>query len=459
MNQKRVHTPEGVRDIYGLECKKRLRLKDKLNHVFALYGYENIITTTFEFFDIFNSEKGTVSSKEMYKFFDREGNTLVLRPDITPSVARCVAKYYDSEERNLRFAYTGNVFLNNSSYQLKLKETCQMGAELINDPSSHGDGEIIAMALDCCLNAGLKDFRLTIGQVEYFQGLVECIEDEDVKEQLRELIINKNFFGLIEFVESLDIPQAVKDVFVQFNELNGDVDILDKADALVSNETSKRAIRKLRKVYRMLKVYGLEQYISFDLGMLSRHNYYTGVIFKAYTYGTGDAVLKDVYKRQGHGQLDWGLRNDERVVCMERTNMRYVTPEDIEEPAGFVSIDVSFISLTKILPAVYGILENGGEVTALIKPQFEAGREKVGKKGVVRDPAVHEEVIEKITDFASSNGFELLHLDYSPIKGPEGNIEYLLHMKKTEEKQHENNLRDEIPKVVAASHGDLERAK
>ena len=123
MNQKRVHTPEGVRDIYGLECKKRLRLKDKLNHVFALYGYENIITPTFEFFDIFNSEKGTVSSKEMYKFFDREGNTLVLRPDITPSVARCVAKYYDSEERNLRFAYTGNVFLNNSSYQLKLKET------------------------------------------------------------------------------------------------------------------------------------------------------------------------------------------------------------------------------------------------------------------------------------------------------------------------------------------------
>lgn len=292
MNQKRVHTPEGVRDIYGLECKKRLRLKDKLNHVFGLYGYENIITPTFEFFDIFNSEKGTVSSKEMYKFFDREGNTLVLRPDITPSVARCVAKYYDSEDRNLRFAYTGNVFLNNSSYQLKLKETCQMGAELINETSSRGDGEVIAMALDCCLNAGLKDFRLTIGQVEYFQGLVECIGDEDVKEQLRELIINKNFFGLIEFVEGLDIPQDVKDVFVQFNELNGDVNILDKADALVSNETSKRAIRKLRKVYRMLEIYGLEQYISFDLGMLSRHNYYTGVIFKAYTYGTGDAVLK-----------------------------------------------------------------------------------------------------------------------------------------------------------------------
>lgn len=161
----------------------------------------------------------------------------------------------------------------------------------------------------------------------------------------------------------------------------------------------------------------------------------------------------------GHGQLDWSLRNDERVVCMERTNMRYVTPEDIDEPAQFVSIDVSFISLTKILPAVYGILETGGEVTALIKPQFEAGREKVGKKGVVRDPAVHEEVIEKITEFASGNGFELLHLDYSPIKGPEGNIEYLLHMRKTEEKQHENVLKGKIPEVVGASHGDLEKAK
>lgn len=365
MNQKRVHTPEGVRDIYGLECKKRLRLKDKLNHVFGLYGYENIITPTFEFFDIFNSEKGTVSSKEMYKFFDREGNTLVLRPDITPSVARCVAKYYDSEDRNLRFAYTGNVFLNNSSYQLKLKETCQMGAELINETSSRGDGEVIAMALDCCLNAGLKDFRLTIGQVEYFQGLVECIGDEDVKEQLRELIINKNFFGLIEFVEGLDIPQDVKDVFVQFNELNGDVNILDKADALVSNETSKRAIRKLRKVYRMLEIYGLEQYISFDLGMLSRHNYYTGVIFKAYTYGTGDAVLKggrydNLIEQFGKKapSVGFAIVLDNLMMAMERqkiemeadaADMLIVYEEDAMEAAIPAAVDYRKENKTVIL--------------------------------------------------------------------------------------------------------------
>ena len=150
----------------------------------------------------------------------------------------------------------------------------------------------------------------------------------------------------------------------------------------------------------------------------------------------------------GRGQLDWKLRNDERVVCMEKTNMRYVKPEDIGELADFISIDVSFISLTKILPPVKACLKEDGQVVCLIKPQFEAGREKVGKKGVVRDRQVHEDVIKQIMDFALALGFSLLHLDYSPIKGPEGNIEYLLHLlNRPEESQ--------IPDVVAASHQSL----
>ncbi len=123
----------------------------------------------------------------------------------------------------------------------------------------------------------------------------------------------------------------------------------------------------------------------------------------------------------GHGQLDWKLRNDERVVCMERTNIRYVVPKDLGESAGFSSIDVSFISLTKVLLPVRELLLEGGEIVCLIKPQFEAGREKVGKKGVVKDPKVHEEVIEKVMEYAKSIGFAALHLEFSPIKGPEGN--------------------------------------
>jgi len=180
----------------------------------------------------------------------------------------------------------------------------------------------------------------------------------------------------------------------------------------------------------------------------------------ASTGGFTDCMLQNgavkVYSVDvGHGQLAWKLRNDKRVVCMEKTNMRYVTKEDIDEPAEFVSIDVSFISLKKILPAVRRILTDGGEVVALIKPQFEAGREKVGKKGVVRDKKVHEEVIDMITQFAVDQSFRLLHLDYSPIKGPEGNIEYLLHMRKLEDGVSEKEYDLHIHQVVEDSHKSL----
>lgn len=133
----------------------------------------------------------------------------------------------------------------------------------------------------------------------------------------------------------------------------------------------------------------------------------------------------------GRGQLDWKLRNDPRVVCMEKTNIRYVTPNDIGEPVDFSSIDVSFISLTKVLVPIRDYLREDGEIVALIKPQFEAGREKVGKKGVVREKSTHREVIRQIMDYAVSVGFDLCELDFSPIKGPEGNIEYLIHLKKS----------------------------
>lgn len=158
----------------------------------------------------------------------------------------------------------------------------------------------------------------------------------------------------------------------------------------------------------------------------------------ASTGGFTDCMLQNgaskVYSVDvGHGQLAWKLRNDERVVCMEQTNFRYLTRADIEDDLDFASVDVSFISLTKILIPARELLTPGGEMVCLIKPQFEAGREKVGKNGVVREAATHREVIHKIVDYADSIGFEVLHLEYSPIKGPEGNIEYLLHIRKADE--------------------------
>lgn len=156
----------------------------------------------------------------------------------------------------------------------------------------------------------------------------------------------------------------------------------------------------------------------------------------------------------GHGQLDWKLRQDDRVVCMERTNIRYVTPEQIEELAAFASIDVSFISLTKVLGPVKELLTEDGEIVCLIKPQFEAGREKVGKKGVVRDVKVHKEVIHMVMDYAASIGFVPCNLDFSPIKGPEGNIEYLLHLRKSKDKEPGPI---DVERIVADSHAVLNK--
>ncbi len=210
----------------------------------------------------------------------------------------------------------------------------------------------------------------------------------------------------------------------------------------------------------------------------------------ASTGGFTDCMLQNGARKVfsidvGHGQLAWKLRNDERVVCMEKTNFRYVTPEDIGEAVDFASVDVSFISLTKILIPARNLLRNYGQMVCLIKPQFEAGKEKVGKKGVVRDPKVHEEVVHKVIDYADSIGFAIKGLTYSPIKGPEGNIEYLVYLEKKEtieeavlewtEAEAEGNLRsltengtgisytdkmnEEISHVVAMAHGALDEAK
>ena len=178
----------------------------------------------------------------------------------------------------------------------------------------------------------------------------------------------------------------------------------------------------------------------------------------ASTGGFTDCMLQNGAARVfsidvGRGQLDWRLRNDPRVVCMEKTNMRYVTPDDIGEAVDFISVDVSFISLSKLLIPVRDCLKEEGQVVCLIKPQFEAGKDKVGKKGVVRDRKVHEEVIGQVMDYASSIGFSLQDLDYSPIKGPEGNIEYLLHLKKSQEPDAVD--RSAVPSVVDASHAAL----
>lgn len=293
MIERLLHTPEGVRDIYDSECKRKLKVMDELHHVLGLYGYQDINTPSFEYFDIFNMDKGSAPSNEMYKFFDRNNNTLVLRPDITPGIARCVAKYYPDEELPIRLCYSGNTYINAHQHQGKLSEFTQVGGELINDDSSAADAEIIACVISCLKAVGLKEFQIEIGDIEFFKGIIdEAGLDEDTETRIREYIHMKNFFGLNEYVSKLNISMELKKIFSGFDSMFGGLDMLDNADRLVTNETSRRAIDRLRKVYNALSAYGCENYVGFDLSMLNRYNYYTGIVFRGYTYGTGDAVVK-----------------------------------------------------------------------------------------------------------------------------------------------------------------------
>jgi len=292
MKNRLLHTPDGVRDIYNGECQKKIVLQEKLQDVLKLYGYRNIQTPTFEFFDIFSSERGTIPSKDMYKFFDTEGNTLVLRPDFTPSIARSAAKYYMEDDMPIRLCYMGNTFINNSSYQGRLKETTQLGAELIGDDTVEADAEMIALVVDILKKSGLTEFQVEIGQVDFFKGLLEEAGiDEDTEETLRELISNKNFFGVEELVSEQDMSDQLKKTFLKLPELFGSLEKLAEAKTLTTNERALRAIDRLEELYGVLKDYGMEKYISFDLGMLSKYKYYTGIILKAYTYGTGEALV------------------------------------------------------------------------------------------------------------------------------------------------------------------------
>lgn len=294
MKQQLLHTPEGVRDIYNGECEKKMVLQDNLRDTLKSYGYHAIETPTFEFFDIFGKEIGTIPSRELYKFFDREGNTLVLRPDITPSIARCAVKYYMDEELPIRLSYMGNTFINNNSYQGRLKENTQLGAELIGEDSVDADAEIIAMAVDCLLTSGLKEFQLGIGHAEFLQGLMDAAGlDEDSEEELKDLIANKNFFGVEEFVANLPMDTDLKQLFGKIGTFYNSADDLAEVKKLAAPYSRiLHAVERLEKLDEVLKLYGVDKYVSYELSVISKYHYYTGIIFAGYTFGSGEPIVK-----------------------------------------------------------------------------------------------------------------------------------------------------------------------
>ena len=286
-----LHTPEGVRDCYGIEYTAKQNTIEKIASVIRLYGYEDLQTPSFEYFDVFSNEIGTTSSKELYKFFDKEGSTLVLRPDFTPSVARCAAKYFMDQKRPIRFCYQGSAFSNTSDLQGKLKETTQMGAELMNDGSAQADGEMIAMLTESLLAAGLTDFQISVGNVEYFKGICDHLGmDAALEMSLRDEISGKNYFAAEDLLKSEGYGKADRDLFLRIRDFMETAEDLEKAAETAPNRRALDAVKRLIEVWNVVDAYGLSRHMSFDLSLLSKYHYYTGIIFKGYTYGTGEPI-------------------------------------------------------------------------------------------------------------------------------------------------------------------------
>ena len=291
--QRIFHTPEGVRDIYNGECSQKHHLQTEIRKVFDSYGYEEIETPSFEYFEVFSREVGTIPSKDLYKFFDREGNTLVLRPDFTPSVSRACATYFNPEHQVITLSYTGNTFINNSSFRGRLKETTQMGVERMGDDSPEADAEILAMTVECLLATGLTEFQVSVGQVDYYKAIfAQTGMSQEEEEELRELISQKNYFGVEELVKNKNMDKSLARVLSQLPQMFGSTEVLEKAKSLTDNPQALKAVARLEEIYELLKVYGYEKYVTFDFAMLSKYHYYTGIIFQAYTYGTGEALIK-----------------------------------------------------------------------------------------------------------------------------------------------------------------------
>ncbi|MBQ9437938.1 MAG: ATP phosphoribosyltransferase regulatory subunit [Lachnospiraceae bacterium] len=293
-----LSTPEGVRDLSGEELRRKRYIEERLLGTVRSFGYEEIETPAFEYFDVFSGEVGTTPSRELYKFFDKDGETLALRPDFTPSVVRHAAGVYKGGGEKLRFSYLGKTFNNVTSLQGKKREVTQLGVEFFGDATAYGDAEILGLVVRALWHTGLKDFQIAIGNADFFRGLCEEAGLDDVmEERLRGFVKAKNQVQAETLLAGLDIDKGISEILLKCADLFGDFDSLKEAEALMPKgesaglAKSRAALERLQRVYELLAPYGAQGHISFDLGLLSKYHYYSGLIFKGYTYGHGDAIV------------------------------------------------------------------------------------------------------------------------------------------------------------------------
>ncbi|MGE4215310.1 MAG: ATP phosphoribosyltransferase regulatory subunit [Anaerotignaceae bacterium] len=289
----KLHTPIGVRDILPQEAMAKKEVCARIEKVFEGYGYNAVESPMFEYIEVFSDEKmGSTSPKQMFRFFDRNGSSLALRSDMTPPIARIAATAYAKVTGPLRFSYFGNAFRYSESYQGKLCELAQAGIELMGVDSTDADAEVIAIAVKSILASGVKEFRLHIGQVNFFNSILEetGLLPEDCNE-LKNMVAKRNYVGVESLIEDKEMNENIKQLFIKLPKMVGTKNVIAEAVRLTKSEEALTALKEMENLYDSLKLYGVEDYVVFDLGMVNSLNYYTGIIFRGYTYGTGYSIV------------------------------------------------------------------------------------------------------------------------------------------------------------------------
>ena len=279
-----MNIPEGLNDLLPEEVLKRRFLENKISQVFKEWSYQEMITPTFEFYDILAKGAGSIMKKEMIKFFDREGNIIALRPEMTTPLARVTSTKMQQEPKPLRFYYISNVFRYDDFKTGNRKEFNQAGVELIGVNSKESDAEVIALTIECLKNSGLKNFFMDIGHIDFFNGIMESIKiKEERKQEIKRAILNKNFVLLEKILSFSDIRDREKELILKMPTLRGREEVLEEAGKMINNKLSLSALKEIKKVYNLLRDYGLEEHILIDLGIIRDFDYYTGIIFEGYT--------------------------------------------------------------------------------------------------------------------------------------------------------------------------------
>lgn len=327
MIDNQILVPDGVKDYIPNDFIIKSELIKKIESTFLKYNYSLVETPMFEFIEVFEG-KGSVHKNQMYKFIDRNGDVLTLRPDLTPPICRLVSANNLYKNTPLRLCYTGNTFRYNENYQGKLREFTQSGAELMG--SKDATIEILDMAINSLITIGLNNFRLDISQINFFEGLTEesSITKKDIV-TLQKYLINKNFVAVSEMAKSINIPNKIKQFLCNIHAFIGKTDVIENAKNYFTNKKSLDALDNLLDIFDKLKLLGIDKYINFDLSMIGKLDYYTGIIISGYTYGTGFSILDggqydNLMKQFGHdlSAIGFSMKINNLMQALENQDVR-----------------------------------------------------------------------------------------------------------------------------------------